>query len=156
MALIRFIPTDVTVALPDVEIQGIKLKRKASIHAINIELEAGRVAMNVKVSYYGSDDELLRVPGIVPYVRSLVADNSIIVDATTGETLCTSDVEYLPNPDHVKDNELPERILNPLLVNKDYMYEFELFAALMHQQVVVADIATARILYAESIGRLAE
>ena len=118
MALVRYENADIIVALPDATIQGITLKRKAHVQSINIELEAKRVAMNIKVVYYGTDDQVLNVPGINSYVRPLVADISTIVDAATGVPICESENEYIANPDHVEGDELPATILNPLLLNE--------------------------------------
>jgi hypothetical protein len=154
MALQRFENSNIIIDLPDEITQGITLRKKAHVQSINIEIEARRVAMNVKIYYYGIDDAILDLPGITSYIRPLVADDTVIVDATTGENICDSINEYIPNPDHVEGDELPEKMLNPLLENKNYMYEFELFAAMMHTPVIVAGIAIAKVQAAFSVGRL--
>lgn len=147
MGLQRFENTNIMVDIADAIVQGIVLKRKAHVQAIVIEIEAKRVALKVKVYYYGIAEndgygEVLSIPGITAYGVELVADNTVLVDAATGETICNAD--ELPNA----DNE------NSPLYNRNYMFEFELFAAMMHMPVIVAEMAVAKVQYAASIGRI--
>lgn len=155
----RFLDNNIVVPLPDTNIQGITLKRKAFVQTIRIEIEAQRVALSIKVYYYGVAEnndygDILALPGILPFIVEMVADNTNIVDAATGQVLCPVTEEYYANPAYEEGSELPEKLLNPLLENLTYMYEFEFFSLLMHQPVVVAQMATAKILYAASTGRI--
>ena len=146
--------TQIIVEISDRDIQGISLKRKALVQSISIELAATRVALNLVIKYYGKNEDEsyadeLNIPGITAYNKSLIADMTTLVDATNGIKLC--DVA-----DQLIDDEADagQQIENPVLSGKTYMYEFEFFMAMMHQATVVADVATAKVQYAASIGQL--
>lgn len=154
MAIQRFTNTDIIVEISDREIEGVILKRKAIVQNIDIALSAKKVSLNLIVKYFGKNkdgtyaDEL-QLPGITAYNKSLVADMTTLADVATGIDVCNSVDEYVDDV-----NNVGQKILNPLLDGKTYMYDFEMFAAMMFQPEVVATIYTQRIQYAASQGQL--
>ncbi len=154
MSLQRFSNTQILVEIQDRVIEQVTLKRKVLVQSINIELTAQRVALNLLIKYYGANEDgsyadELNVPGITAYNHSLVADMTTLVDASTGIKICDAANEYVADP-----NSEGQTMLNPLLTGKTYMYEFELFAAMMYQSTIVANVAIAKVQYAASQNQL--
>lgn len=149
MSLQRFQTTDIVVTGTPVTKQGITLNRQAVVQCLRIELLAKQVTLDLNIQYIGDDNNPIALPGLVNYQRSLVASMTNLVDAATGNMICPSNLEYVYNPDD-PDN----KMLNPLLVGKTYMYDFEAFAALMHDNVNVADKVVEHIQYAFNTGQL--
>jgi len=136
---------ELIVDLPPANIQGVTLNRKAHAHTVQIEDIDKRVVMHVQVYYYGEDGNPINSPdkGIMPYLRTLIANNSIFVNMADGSPLCPVFEEYDA-----------EGNLNPLLADKNYTKEYQLFREMSRHPQVIDDLKRNKILYAASVGRL--
>lgn len=83
------------------------------------------INLSVQVNYFDNDDKPIDI--IPARITNLIADNTVCLDDKGQYVPCDS-------PDAV-------------------MTEFEFYMSLLHQSVVIADLVTQKILWADSEGR---
>lgn len=149
MPLIELPDTELVVDIPDIVVNGITFKRKAHSHTVQIEDIDKRVVLHILVYYYGTDNMPIdnESIGIKPYLRTLTADNNYLVDATNGMPLCALSEQFVKGEDDAD-------VENPVLAGKTYVREFQLFAQMQTQPVVINDMKRNKIVYAASVGKL--
>ncbi|MEO6721441.1 MAG: hypothetical protein ABIN67_13820 [Ferruginibacter sp.] len=98
MALVTIPNVEIEIEIPDVELQGTTLKRKAKLFTLTYNQNAKALTLTWIVSYYildnnGGYGSLLEMPGISTYSKESIADDTTMVDVQTGAIL-------LPNTDN--------------------------------------------------------
>lgn len=83
MPLITIPPVSIEIEIPDLNVNGITLKRKASLFTMTYNQAAKYLALSWIVSY----PEMEGVKGFSPYSKESIADNTTMVDVQTGDIL---------------------------------------------------------------------
>lgn len=87
----QIITNPITIDLPSTRVSGTKLKLRASLNELNYSQELKFVRLTWLVKYYadslGYYGRQLNLPGITPYVKRIVADNTVKVDSLSGDIL---------------------------------------------------------------------
>lgn len=78
----------ITINIPDYEIEGSKFKRKATAERLLYSLQGKSVSVLWRVNYYadsaGTYGQEINRPGIGPYIRETIANNTVMVNPSTG------------------------------------------------------------------------
>ena len=81
----------IVINIPDFEINGTILKRKASAEKLSYSLGTKTVSVLWRVDFYADDNgaygTAINRPGINSYFKETVADNTVKVNPSTGEIL---------------------------------------------------------------------
>lgn len=88
MSLISIPPIIITIDIPDLLVNGITLKRKATLFTMVYNQAVQSLTLNWIVSY----PDLTGVKGFSPYTKESIADNTTMVDVNSGAIL-TADAE---------------------------------------------------------------
>jgi hypothetical protein len=179
MALIRHNNTDMFVDLSDKVVAGTRIKRKAELVDLYYSTMKKRVAVEVRVHVYAVaqnefGDEIYgqlldNEPGFSPYHKAIIADNTTVVDATTGAIL-GSDTDLMDEANFLPPVEAKEAVLDvdgivvePAVEARpagkfygvDYMFEFEFFKRIAETSPVIVDqLIIQKVQGADALGRI--
>lgn len=87
MALVNIPNVDIEIDIPALIIGGTPLSRKAKLFTMTYNQKQKYLTLCWTVSYYTSNGELLDIAGIDSYSKESIADNTTMVDVTTGAIL---------------------------------------------------------------------
>jgi hypothetical protein len=169
MGLIRYDIPQIIVEISDLTLDSTIIKRKARFDSLHYQqLDQPNydgkqiVVISLTILHYtqlsdGSYGELINNSrGIQSYQTQLIADNSTLVDATTGQIIGPSSL--LDDPNNLLDAYTDENGVQHdagILFGKDYMYESEFFRRIADQlPVVVDDLIKLHIVTANTDNRL--
>jgi hypothetical protein len=117
---------NITVPISNDPVYGFKRTATMAGLLINpVPFMGENINLTVQVDYFDKDDTPINI--IPPKIVSLIADNSHCVNDKGVPVPCNS-------PDAV-------------------MTEFEYYMSMLHQSVIIADLVTQKILWADSEGR---
>lgn len=151
MPLITLPNTTIEIESDVITIADQQLKRVLHVVRMEYNVENKCVTVEGIISFKNSDDEHVQTAMIRPYAARIIADNTMYCDLM-GDTLCAVSDEYLQ--EEVQEGQEPQKHLNPLLEDKDYMTEFEWFFNLANtQSVIVNDLIKQFLTKALNAGR---